>query len=620
MATPRIELEASGNPPLLRIQKSGDVPPTFWSRLRAELNANIDGDGTLTVPAERFLSNRSIVKTVCRTYKVGLSPDSRTRNLLQRRNREQQALQQSLQSSPRVQGDLNKRLQATRFTRQLYPFQERDLRKLLALEHGANFSVPGAGKTCVTYALYELERANDRVEKMLVVAPLSAFDAWEREAEESLNPAPIVERYSGSIDPNTEVLLTGYQRLLFNYETLAGWASQRNTHIILDEAHRMKAGRDGEWGKTCLDLAYSAERRDILTGTPAPHSPLDLESELDFLWPTQGPRLLPDDVRTTSPPPNAGPRIADRIRPLFVRTRKSELGLPDPEFQVLEVEPSDLQADIYDALCDRYSGQFQMSSSDRIDFAQMGEVVMYLLEAATNPSLLLAGSSRKDPETFRHPPLRPQKGSDLYQLLEQYAEYEIPAKFGQLGQLLKNNAHRGEKTLVWTHFVKNIHTLNRMLEDYEPALLYGEIPTDPSATRSRQKEIDRFRHDDDCMVMLANPAAASEGMSLHDVCHHAVYLDRTFNAGQYLQSVNRIHRLGLPDGVTTRITILQTAGTIDEVVQDRVSDKARRLSQMLEDPDIVDMELPSSNDFGPPVEEEDLQALFVHLRGVDEKG
>ena len=45
------------------------------------------------------------------------------------------------------------------------------------------------------------------------------------------------------------------------------------------------------------------------------------------------------------------------------------------------------------------------------------------------------------------------------------------------------------------------------------------------------------------MVLVANPAAAAESISLHEHCNHALYLDRTYNAGQFLQSQDRIHRL-----------------------------------------------------------------------------
>jgi hypothetical protein len=109
----------------------------------------------------------------------------------------------------------------------------------------------------------------------------------------------------------------------------------------------------------------------------------------------------------------------------------------------------------------------------------------------------------------------------------------------------------------------------------------------------------------------------SEGVSLHHECHDAVYLDRTFNAGQYLQSLDRIHRLGLEPGIETRITFLVSPATIDEAVDDRVRIKAERLSEMLSDPNLVTMALPDEEAYGNWIDVEDLDALFAHL-GVDD--
>jgi SNF2 family DNA or RNA helicase len=151
------------------------------------------------------------------------------------------------------------------------------------------------------------------------------------------------------------------------------------------------------------------------------------------------------------------------------------------------------------------------------------------------------------------------------------------------------------------------------------ALIYGGIPSefaDPNATRTREGELARFRTDPACAVLLANPAAMSEGVSLHQVCHDAIYLDRTFNAGQYLQSIDRIHRLGLAPGQETRITFLLTTGTIDEVIDSRIREKAERLGEMLDDPDLSTMALPSDEDYGPALDSTaDMVALFAHLRG-----
>ena len=73
--------------------------------------------------------------------------------------------------------EINAKLKAMGFTqRELRDFQLRDLSRLLALSNGANFSVPGAGKTTVTFALHMLTRKPGQ--HFIVVAPKAAFQAW----------------------------------------------------------------------------------------------------------------------------------------------------------------------------------------------------------------------------------------------------------------------------------------------------------------------------------------------------------------------------------------------------------------------------------------------------------
>ena len=48
------------------------------------------------------------------------------------------------------------------------------------------------------------------------------------------------------------------------------------------------------------------------------------------------------------------------------------------------------------------------------------------------------------------------------------------------------------------------------------------------------------------MVLIANYASCRR-KSLHHACHNAIYIDRSFQADQYLQSIDRICRLGNND-------------------------------------------------------------------------
>jgi SNF2 family DNA or RNA helicase len=607
----------------VRLERGASVPDEVWLQVRSEWGSSgSDVARRLVVPLERFLARRGAFAKLCKRNGIVITLDEEVKALALRARADRADLRSAIEELTPLDVDaLAGRLKGGRFKRDLRDFQARDLGHLLALSHGANFSVPGAGKTAVAYAAYEAERLAGRIERMLVIGPLSAFPAWFEEADESFNDPPSIHRFEGgSIPRDAEIVLTNYHRLTNNYDTLAAWVTEEPTMVILDEAHRMKRGWGGQWGSACLNLAYLAYRRDILTGTPAPQSPKDFVALLDFLWPTEATRILPPDTLVMQPPPDAGERVARAIGPLFVRTTKDELGLPAVSHHPVVVPLEGLHRSIYLALRDQYAGQFAPAGPRRRDFLAMGRIVMYLLEAATNPKLLTAGSLEgSDPDVFRHPPLEIPAGSDLAELLAKYNEYEMPTKFRELGRLIRENAEQGRKTLVWSNFVRNLKLLERMLAAYQPALIHGAVPAySEDEGPTRETEVLRFRHDPECRVLLANPAAISEGISLHRECHDAIYLERTFNAGQYLQSVDRIHRLGLPAGIETRITFLMTDETIDMTVDSRVRDKAERLGEMLEDPALATVALPNEEDYGPPVDSDlDVQALFEHLRGDD---
>lgn len=59
-------------------------------------------------------------------------------------------------------------------------------------------------------------------------------------------------------------------------------------------------------------------------------------------------------------------------------------------------------------------------------------------------------------------------------------------------------------------------------------------------------------------VLLTNLHTLAESLSLHSVCHDAVYFEYGYNLVHLLQSKDRIHRLGLPKGQYTQYTFLQT--------------------------------------------------------------
>lgn len=479
-------------------------------------------------------------------------------------------------------------------------FQKRDIGDLLQLTHGANFSVPGAGKTRVSLAAFAARRGRGEVERLLVIGPKSAFESWQFEAVTCFPGSPLRVARHGEDDPSgADVLLVNYERLPDARPALIKWLQARRAMLILDEAHRMKLGSAGAWGAACLALGPHAAARLILSGTPAPNGSRDLENLFSFVWPGQG------RVAVTRAIANNDLRTASKLlRPLFVRTTKSELQLPPVTTSVRRLELPPLHREVYNALRGEMSGRW---AGDRSDIEALGRVLMYLLMAATTPALLATGASPHEPLPYRVPPLQPPPNSTLGDLLRDLPNYEMSPKYREVLTIVAENAAAGRKTLVWSTFVRNLKSLELLLARFQPAIVHG-------GSEDRQDQLRRFREDPDSMVLLSNPATLGEGISLHHVCHDAVYLDRDFAAGRFLQSLDRIHRLGLAPDVQTRITVLVASETIDEVVEQRLATKVQFLGTVLDDDAVValaDLEEEPSASAGMDVQ--DLRALLEHI-------
>lgn len=613
--------------PLVIIDRQDEVHAGAWARLHASMERGVIGGSAnrLEVRVDVFLAELSVLRDIRTMFHEQIVFGARLEVQLRALASDRKARDAALQSNSDADLQaLKLELKAAGFKRELKLFQLENLATILQLPHGADFSVPGAGKTTVALANYAIGRARGVVEQILVIGPLAAFQAWKDDSVECLNTPPklTVHANDGSAIPeNTELLLTNYNRLAASYDQIRAFVARRPTQVILDEAHRVKRGPQGVHGRAVLDLAYAAKRRDVLTGTPAPQGAFDLIALVRFLYPGQDHQILPPSayVERDGRDPDVLAETADAIGRYFVRTPKSRLKLPPTKFEVVAEPMGPVQRAIYEALIGRYSGAFELQTSSRRDFDRLGRIVMYLLEAATNPMLLPAGSEPGDEEGFLHPPLDLKGGEPLAQLLADYQQYETPWKYRKVGEIVADAASRGEKVLIWSTFVRNLKALARQLEMYEPAMIHGGVPPQdgaPTGAVSRESELDRFRHDQNCSVLLANPAAAGEGISLHHWCHHAVYLDRTFNAGHFLQSQDRIHRLGLDDDVITRFTLLISRDSIDESVDGRLRDKVTALAQLMNDPGLVQVALPETDEdhAAPPVFADDMQAVASHLK------
>ena len=533
---------------------------------------------------------------------------------------EQQQLTKSLSgelSPPMEVTEILRILVETGFRRanQLRTFQLRDLQKLLRLEHGANFSVPGAGKTTSLLAVHAATRARHPDLRLLVVAPRNAMVAWDRELSECFLEAPQIVRLTGGRSEIKKILRSAPRAAIITYQQLyrvtdlvGEFLGELPTHFVLDESHRAKGGYNSLQGAAALNLAPLALRRDILSGTPMPQGFGDLESQFEFLWPGH-------DVTSRIRKQSDGEvdlRSANlELERLFTRTTKEELGLTPPVRKVIPVDLPQRQREVYQLLRSAAARAIRdLDVESQSDMRKLGHQVMALTQAASNPELLLESLNRNT-ETYRL--------LDFKELLAQCVSTEVPGKIAAsktiVGKILGSD---GEKIVIWSSFVGTIKKLTAQFADFGAVAIYGDVKTgDDQDAEFREGRIRLFEEDEDCRVLVANPAACGEGISLHHAAHNALYVDRSFNAAHYLQSVDRIHRLGLADGVDTNVYILEARDTVDQIIATRISQKVDNMEKVLNDPGLAALaydpfDLPDSEVWGG-FDIESSPALIKHL-------
>jgi len=617
----RISYDAANNVGMLR--KIDDEMPTSWQKLKTSaLNINlnaINGSDEIRLPWFQMLTLLREYLPLQRPLNFRIRTDDTSREQLSRfvsefritrtADRTEQAI---------VEDEVEERLVQFGFTpvkRELKQFQKRDIARLVNLPSGANFSVPGAGKTTVTLAVHLLTCTEK--DKLLVICPKSAFPVWSTIISECLEPSDewffnngSFKNLSGlterdiveSFTSGAHYFMTNYEHFVARRDVYSFLLSTYSVHLVLDEAHRMKAGELSQRGSALLSVANLPKRKDILTGTPMPQSAYDLQAQMDFLYPGSSLGLRIERGEMPS-------RV---IGNLYTRTTKSELGLPPVNRIFIPIPMSEAQIALYTIVKnDALSQLSSLRTENKFDVIKARRSVLRLLQLASNPLLAIRSIS----QDVSLPDNR---------ILEAITQEGISSKMQAVIRLVRENVLKGRKTVVWTIFTQNIMDLENCLLDLNPVTVFGGVPTgSPNDESTREGRIRKFHEDKTCMVMIANPGAAGEGINLHEVCHEAIYLDRSYISTQYLQSIDRIHRLGLPPDTQTNISILLSApppgvGSIDYSVSRRLAAKIRALQQLLDDRDLHEIALDEETVDEPidyNFEFDDLADLIQELEG-----
>ena len=479
---------------------------------------------------------------------------------------------------------------------------------MCVMQKSANFSVPGSGKTASVLGMYAYLRHKRVVKRILVVCPKNAFGSWMDEFTvcfDGIEPLRVLNihdpAYINAEQRNMALLYRSgpCNLILVNYESVGSVLNSLiqilddQTLLVFDEVHKVKR-INGEYAEKALQLSRKAKYVVAMTGTPIPNSYTDIYNLLHILFPDEYDEFFDFSVSMLC---NPGVRdvaaINDKLQPFFCRTTKDQLGVPKANGDILCVSEATEEED-------RLLKILQMRYRNKL------ALFVRILQMESNPKMLL---EKLDLADFAYLLDDSVEASEI-----DYADYseEVETliescgkttKFKSCIELAHSLAGQGKTIIIWCMFVNSIHLLSDELEKIgiQTRCIYGEVQLE-----ERQQILSDFKSGK-IQVLITNPHTLAESVSLHSVCHDAIYYEYSYNLVHLLQSKDRIHRLGLPDGQYTQYYYQQISYKTDdglwslgEAVYNRLKEKEQIMLDAIDNHVLEAM----------PTSEEDLEIIF----------
>jgi superfamily II DNA or RNA helicase len=493
--------------------------------------------------------------------------------------------------------------------RKLYNLQTLSSYHMAFSKNACNFSVPGAGKTSIVYSAYAYLKSNENlVNKLLIIGPPSSFNPWEEEFFECFGRKPKSFRISSEIsielkkDTLKGITTKDHELYLITYNSVPNLteelltflkAKSNNVMLVCDEAHKFK-NISGIWASNILKLAPYAKSRIVLTGTPAPNGYEDLHNIFKFIYPDKNVVGFRADYLkrlSQSPVQSDIDNLIENIKPYFVRIKKSDLNLPDfTDHPIISNQLDDLELRVYNQLENRLVNNDGLSGN-------ASSIHFRMIQACNNLNLLnnAIGGNYEDCELGNYDeniPLQEILGLTLTNQLKSLDESYIPSKHKIVRNIVSDLSNKKEKVIIWGVFIDSIKRLHAFLQasGFKGAFVIGETKKGKKGIENdewtRENIINSFKTSD-LDYIISNPVVLGESISLHKVCHNAIYFEQWYAAAPYVQSRDRIHRVWLDDNLQqinyeTNYYHILTSKRTDTDIHHRVQAKFNRMMEIIE--------------------------------------
>lgn len=412
----------------------------------------------------------------------------------------------------------------------------------------------GLGKTIqlLTFIAWCIEKEPDGL-PILIVAPVSLLDNWEREMFNFLEPwlatdtlklygQALTEARMHKSDIPVELKQYGIQNLLrlgwrrnrrvvlTTYETMRdqefSLARQHWSVVICDEAQKIKnpAAR-----VTQATKAVKARFRIACTGTPVENSLTDLWCLYDWVQPgllgalNEFGRNYRRPVEAKTPAGEAAlERLRTMIEPQLLRRTKFDVAKDLPakieNIECKSLAMSSLQELLYHSEITSYHGKRAMEE-------KLGNQNAAMLGLLHTLKLICA-----------HPHAVRPEGNAI----------DVSPKLKWTLQRLDAIRTLGEKAIIFTE----LRDIQRALQfaisdefDYRPEIINGDTNSSSDRGPSRQTLIDAFQEKPGFGVIILSTTAVGFGVNVQGA-NHVIHFTRPWNPAKEDQATDRAYRIG----------------------------------------------------------------------------
>jgi len=381
------------------------------------------------------------------------------------------------------------------------------------------FNEQGTGKTASAIWAADYLMKQGKINRVLVICPLSIMDSAWREDLFTFAPHRSVDIAHGASNKRKAIIEQGADFVIINYDGVEIVSKEIAEGgfdlIVVDEATHYKNTQSQRW-KTLRRLIKDDTWLWMMTGTPAAQSPLDAYGLAKMINPDSVPRFFGsfrDMVMRKITQfrwvvkPEATDLVFNVLQPAIRFTKEECLDLPDMTYVKRKVELTRQQKKYYDLLKKKL---VMTVGGDEVTAINAAVVMNKLLQIS-------AGAVYTD------------EGDTL--------EFDIKHRYKVLREVIDESS---QKVLIFVPFRHTIDILTDKLRNdgITTEVIRGDVPV------NRRTDIfKRFQTTNEPRVLVIQPQSAAHGVTL-TAANTVVWWGPTPSLETYAQANARVHRSG----------------------------------------------------------------------------